>query len=68
VRKLISIGGMSCGHCAMKIKSALLAVKGVSFVEVDLLRARAMVEGDELYNPALRAAVASAGYRPGGVV
>ena len=68
MRKLVSIQGMSCGHCAMKVKSALLAVKGVSFVEVDLLRARAMVEGEDLYPPALRAAVAAAGYRPGGVL
>ncbi len=48
MKKLLTIEGMSCGHCVMKVKSALARVPGVSRVDVDLLKKSAMVEGDAL--------------------
>ena len=63
MRKLLQIEGMSCGHCAMHVKSALEGVAGVSKAEVDLVKKSAMVEGEGLDLAALSAAVAEAGYK-----
>ncbi|MEN6364417.1 MAG: heavy-metal-associated domain-containing protein [Rectinema sp.] len=63
MRKLLTIDGMSCGHCVMHVRSALEGVPGVKSADVDLLKKTAMVEGDTLDEMALRGAVADAGYR-----
>ena len=62
MRKLLKIEGMSCGHCVMHVQSALEDVPGVKSAKVDLLERSAMVEGDNLNDQALRAAVSEAGY------
>jgi len=62
MRKLLKIEGMSCGHCVMHVQSALEEVPGVKSAKVDLLERTAMVDGDNLNDQALRAAVAEAGY------
>lgn len=57
----MNIQGMTCGHCVMHVKQALLAVAGVEGVEVDLAGGRAEVEGNA--DPqALVAAVEAEGY------
>lgn len=63
MRKLLKIEGMSCGHCVMHVQSALEDVPGVKSAKVDLLERSAMVEGENLDDQALRAAVAEAGYK-----
>jgi copper chaperone CopZ len=63
VRKLLTIEGMACGHCAMKVQSALAGVPGVASVEVSVERKTAMIEGESLDNAALAIAVRQAGYR-----
>jgi copper chaperone len=68
MRKLIFIEGMSCGHCAMKVKSELQAADGVTGVEVDIVKKSAMVEGEGMSESRLRAAVAAAGYRVSRVI
>lgn len=68
MKKLLTIEGMSCGHCVMHVKSALEEVHGVTSVEVDLLKKSAMVEGSELNDAALGAAVAEAGYSVSAVI
>lgn len=68
MRKLMTIEGMSCGHCVMHVRSALEDVPGVKKAEVDLLKKSAMVEGDALDEQALRAAVVDAGYRVASVM
>jgi copper chaperone CopZ len=62
MRKLLKIEGMSCGHCVMHVRSALEDVPGVKSAKVDLLERTAMVDGENLNDQALRAAVAEAGY------
>jgi copper chaperone CopZ len=62
MKKLLTIEGMSCGHCVMHVKSALEGLAGVTKAEVDLLKKSAMVEGEALNDAALKAAVADAGY------
>lgn len=65
MRKLLTIEGMSCGHCTMHVQSALEDIPGVTKVDVDLLKKSAMVEGDgdNFNDVALKRAVAEAGYR-----
>jgi len=63
MRKLLKIEGMSCGHCVMHVQSALEDVPGVKSAKVNLLERSAMVEGENLDDQALRAAVADAGYK-----
>jgi len=63
MRKLLSIEGMSCGHCVMHVKSALEDVKGVVSAEVDLIKKSAMVEGEGLEDALLIKAVADSGYK-----
>jgi len=62
MRKLLTIEGMSCGHCTMHVKTALTELAGVTKVDVDLLKKSAMVEGEALSDSALKAAVDEAGY------
>ena len=68
MRKLLTIEGMSCGHCVMRVKSALEDVAGVSKVEVDLLKKSAMIEGEGLVDQTLSAAVVESGYRVSNII
>ncbi|PKL05853.1 MAG: heavy metal transport/detoxification protein [Spirochaetae bacterium HGW-Spirochaetae-9] len=65
MRKLLTIEGMSCGHCTMHVQSALEEIPGVTKVDVDLIKKSAMVEGDgdNFNDVALKRAVSEAGYR-----
>ncbi len=62
MKSIVSIGGMSCGHCVMRVKTALEAVPGVGSVSVDLTSGKASVEGPALDANMLRGAVEKAGY------
>jgi copper chaperone len=62
MQKTLSIEGMSCKHCVMRVKSALEGVAGVESAEVELGAKRATVVGASLDDAALKAAVAEAGY------
>jgi len=62
MKKILTVEGMSCGHCVMHVKSALQDVPGVTAVEVDLLKKSATVEGPALDDAKLNAAVVDAGY------
>lgn len=61
---LLSIAGMTCGHCRQKVEGALKGVSGVLAVVVDLAEGAAEVEYDEGRTDAtaLVAAVEAAGY------
>ena len=63
MKKVLSIEGMSCGHCVRHITSALSGIQGVTSVKVDLAKKRAVVEGSALDDIQLTAAVADAGYQ-----
>ncbi|WP_296811896.1 cation transporter [Thiocapsa sp.] len=58
---ILSITGMSCGHCVRAVTSALESVAGVESVAVDLELGRARVEGQADVD-ALVAAVVAEGY------
>jgi copper chaperone len=57
-----SVPGMSCSHCEHAVRSELLGVAGVASVEVDLETKLVVVQGDDLDDGALRAAIDEAGY------
>lgn len=61
MKKVLKVGGMSCGHCSARVKTALEKVAGVTNVEVSLEKAQATVEGDFDVAAAI-AAVTEAGY------
>lgn len=56
----LKIDGMTCGHCVMHVKQALLEVDGVVSTEVDLQSGSATVNGGDAQ--ALVQAVVSEGY------
>lgn len=63
MKKIITIEGMSCGHCAMRVKRALEETAGVSSATVDAISGQASVEGEALDPNMLKGAVEKAGYR-----
>ena len=60
---VLMVEGMMCAHCAGRVQSALQEVEGVKKVQVNLAAKEVAVEGDNLSQSALRAAVEKAGYR-----
>ncbi len=57
-----SVPAIHCAHCAMSIREEVSEVKGVDQVDVDLEEKRVTVQGHELDDALLRAAIAEAGY------
>lgn len=53
---------MSCAHCERAVSEELAAVGGVESVSVDLETKRVVVQGRDLDDAALRAAIEDAGY------
>lgn len=63
MKKIISINGMSCGHCTASVAKALRALPGVTAADVDLTAKTATVEVEGgLSDDALRAAVTDLGF------
>ncbi|WP_367889422.1 heavy-metal-associated domain-containing protein [Humibacter ginsenosidimutans] len=64
----VSVSGMSCEHCVNRVRGELLAVSGVSAVEVSLETGAVTIEsGEALQLSAVRDAVVEAGYELVGV-
>jgi copper chaperone CopZ len=62
----LTVRGMTCGHCEMRVTKALTGVDGVHKAEVDRAKERAIVTVDPKAEPALEllvAAVEAAGYQ-----
>ena len=43
--KEITVNGMKCDHCRMRVENAIKSVEGVTQVKVDVATARASIEG-----------------------
>lgn len=65
--KTLDVEGMTCQHCVMHVTNALKEVAGVSRVQVDLAAKKAVVEGSNLDDAAMKTAVADAGYEVVGI-
>lgn len=57
-----TVPGMHCGHCERAVTEEVTAVAGVESVVVDLDSKRVVVQGAELDDDAIRAAIEEAGY------
>lgn len=62
----LSVGGMTCASCVMRVERALKSVPGVQDVSVNLATesARVVTGGNEDMSARLRRAVRAAGYEP----
>ncbi len=59
---LLTVGGMTCGHCEMRVKKALAAVPGVKDANVSHQAGAAEVDVEGVTREALIEAVKKAGY------
>lgn len=64
--KTFTVPGMHCGNCERAVKTELEAVPGVQLVAVDLDDKLVTVQGEELDEGALRAAIEEVGYEVAG--
>lgn len=63
MRKLLNIEGMSCNHCVMHVKNALMDIEGVKECQVSLSSNTAEVDMDKnIDEEVLIKAVEDAGY------
>ena len=60
---VVTVKGMTCGHCVAAVREEISAVPGVTEVDVDLDSGRVAVRSAEPVEPnAVAAAVTEAGY------
>jgi copper ion binding protein len=59
---VLSVPGMSCGHCEAAVKREVGEVAGVSAVDIDLALKRVTVRGTGLDRDEIVAAIDEAGY------
>lgn len=57
-----TVSGMSCGHCEKAVTVEITQLDGVQGVDVDLPTGRVIVDGPDLDDAAIRAAIDEAGY------
>ena len=63
MKKKVTIEGMSCGHCAMRVKDVLEQVEGVSAAKVNHKKGTAVISLDhDVAVDTLKAAVDETGY------
>lgn len=62
---LLSVRGMTCGHCVQSVKKALEVLPGVTSAAPDLRSGTVRVQGENLDRARLSAAIEQAGYRSG---
>jgi copper ion binding protein len=63
MKKLISIEGMSCGHCVKHVEGALGEIDGILRVVVDLSGKNAVIESSqEVEDAMIKEAIEEAGY------
>ena len=67
MKKIISVEGMSCGHCAAHVNEALVEL-GAKDVEVSLEKKLATAEiSPEITDEAIKLAIEDAGYEVVGI-
>lgn len=63
MKKIISVEGMSCEHCAAAVKNALEELDGVKSAKVELKKKSATVKlSEDVADDVLSAAVTNAGF------
>lgn len=59
----IQIDGMSCMHCAMRVKKAIEALAGISSLNVEVGKAEVRYDETQTSNSDIEAAIVKAGYK-----
>ncbi|HHU92114.1 MAG TPA: heavy metal transport/detoxification protein [Halanaerobiaceae bacterium] len=63
MKKILEIDGMTCAHCAARVKKELEKIEGVESVEVNVEEKKAVVSlNTAISEVKLKAAVEEAGY------
>lgn len=65
VERTFTVDGMTCEHCRAAVVEEVVAVAGITEVDLDLESGRLVVRGDRVDDEAVAAAVAEAGYSVG---
>lgn len=60
---LITISGMSCGHCVNRVKKAVDALKGISSSDIQIGTAKVSFDETLLSREKIVAAIEEAGYK-----
>ncbi len=64
IEKDIKIEGMHCNHCAQKVEKALLSIKGVKAVSVDVASGNVKIKSKcEIDNNVLLKTIEDLGYK-----
>ena len=61
--KRYTVVGMTCEHCVRAVREEVLDVDGVDAVDVDLALGSLRVQGEDVSDAAVGAAVVDAGYK-----
>jgi len=59
----IQIDGMSCMHCAMRVKKAIEALAGINSLNVEVGKAEVSYDESQITRPDIEAAIIKAGYK-----
>ncbi|MFD3747080.1 heavy-metal-associated domain-containing protein [Nocardia sp. NPDC058633] len=59
----VTVNGMTCGCCVDKVRDKVVALPGVTGVDVDLVAGTVAIDGIAPERPALADAVAAAGFQ-----
>lgn len=59
----IQIDGMSCMHCAMRVKKAIEAIAGISSLNVEVGKAELRYDESQTTRSAIEEAIVKAGYK-----
>lgn len=59
----IQIDGMSCMHCAMRVKKAIEALAGINSLNVEVGKAEVRYDETQTSNSDIEAAIVKAGYK-----
>ncbi len=60
---IISIEGMSCQHCVMRVKKAIEGLKGISKTDVEVGRAKVIFDESLTGKKEIEEAIVKAGYK-----
>ena len=64
MKKLITVEGMCCAHCAKRVEDALSAVSGVVSADVKLKKNLAIVRSrEEVSDDEIKSVIEGAGYK-----
>ena len=59
----VQIDGMSCMHCAMRVKKAIEGIAGIESLQVEVGKADVTFDESKTGRPDIEAAITKAGYK-----